>query len=31
MSFLQILKIFLLVAKLAHEIIRLFDNFRPLP
>ncbi|SNS09543.1 hypothetical protein SAMN05444352_103101 [Pseudomonas japonica] len=31
MYFLQILKIFLLVARLANELIRLFDHFRPLP
>ncbi|QHB26453.1 hypothetical protein TCK1_1107 [Pseudomonas monteilii] len=31
MNLLQILKIFLLIAQLAHELVRLFDNFRPLP
>lgn len=31
MHFLQILKIFLIVAKLANEVVRLFDRFRPLP
>jgi len=31
MNLLQILKIFLLIAQLAHELMRLFDDFRPLP
>ncbi len=31
MTLLQILKIFLLIAQLAHELVRLFNDFRPLP
>lgn len=31
MNFLQILKISLLIAQLAHELVRLFNDFRPMP